>query len=79
MSDPSFRIDKNTVLLVLGILGGGGSATKVVSDIADIRERVVRIETTLDLAKRTAQAPRTDSSLQSLACAPTPSGSSTDD
>ncbi len=64
-------IDKNTVLLLLGIIGGGGSATKVVGDIADIRERVARIEAQLDMQRRTAEAERTDSLSQSLACAPT--------
>lgn len=50
------RTDKNTVLLVIGLLGGGGGITKVVSDISDIRERVARIEATLDTQQRYSKA-----------------------
>jgi hypothetical protein len=49
------KLDKQTALLLVALLGGGGATAKVSSDIADIRERVARIETRLDYAARVAQ------------------------
>jgi len=57
----SLRIDKNTILLVVGLLGGSGGVTKVVADISDIRERVARIEAQLEYQNRLSSADQTDS------------------
>ena len=40
-------------MMLIGLLGGGAGVTKVSSDVADIRERVARIEARLDYAKAT--------------------------
>lgn len=44
----SLRLDRQTILLLISMLGGAGSAVKLASDVADIRERVARIEARLD-------------------------------
>jgi len=61
MAAGKIQIDRQTVLLLVGLLGGGGSVTKVVTDISDIKERVVRIETRMDeqrRADRRSEVPR---------------------
>jgi hypothetical protein len=44
----SVKLDRQTVLLLISMLGGGGAVAKVTADVADIRERVARIEARLD-------------------------------
>jgi hypothetical protein len=55
MTSGKLTLDKNTVMLIVGLLGGSGGLTKVVSDISDIRERVARIETRLEMPQRMAE------------------------
>jgi hypothetical protein len=50
----NLKLDRQTVLLLVSMLGGAGTATKLSADIADIRERVARIEARLDYAAGTA-------------------------
>jgi len=54
-------IDKNTVLLIVGLLGGSGGVTKMVADISDIRERVARIEAQLEWQNKLGFVEQTDS------------------
>ncbi len=58
MAVTTFRVDKQTatlILTVLGLGGGGAGVTKIQADIADIRERVARVETMLEQRAVTAE------------------------
>ncbi len=46
----SLRLDRQTALLLISMLGGAGSAVKLASDVSDMRERLARIEARLDYA-----------------------------
>lgn len=52
----SLKLDKQTILLLISMLGGGGAVTKISADVADIRERVARIEARLDYQSTVADA-----------------------
>lgn len=58
MSGASLKLDRPTVLLLISMLGGAGSAAKLSSDVADIRERVARIEARLDYRPAVASLDR---------------------
>lgn len=46
----NLKLDRQTALLLISMLGGAASATKLSSDVSDMRERLARIEARLDYA-----------------------------